>query len=176
MVWLQLVLEVARVSQGFMKGYRAFIPTRWSSQMTHLFVRLATIAMIALPVSQLIGQDCTHLEGQWQNELGSVLVIDQVLDNGSIAGEYRSSTGVDGKTFPLQGWVNNYQSEIAAPVSIAFSVRWSGYSSITSWSGTCDNNEDGPFIKTLWHLVRPDQEFEWERIIANSSTFTPLNK
>ena len=118
-----------------------------------------------------ISQDCDSLQGQWLNELGSVLVIDRVTDSHEIIGEYRSSTGVDGKIFPLLGWVNNTEGD--GPVSIAFSVRWEGYSSITSWTGSCDNDDEGPRIKVLWHLVRPEQEFEWERIIANSSVYRP---
>ncbi len=111
--------------------------------------------------------------GKWQNELGSLLVIDKINNDGSIKGEYRSSTGVDGKVFPLSGLVNNYQVSDTSVTSIAFSVRWEGYNSITSWTGSCDSDSDGPRIKTLWHLVRPEQEFEWERVIANSSTFRP---
>ena len=122
------------------------------------------------------GQDCTDLTGQWVNELGSVLVIEQTNPDGSIIGEYRSSTGVDGKVFPLQGWINNYGPDSEGPPSIAFSVRWEGYESITSWTGSCDADDTGPRIKTLWHLVRPNQEFEWERIIANSSVFRPLDQ
>jgi hypothetical protein len=78
---------------------------------------------------------------------------------------------MDGKVFPLLGWVNNTEGD--GPVSIAFSVRWEGYQSITSWTGSCDNDEDGPMMKVLWHLVRPEQEHAWERIIANSSVFRP---
>lgn len=133
-----------------------------------LFIAFALHGVIA------IGQSCDDLQGEWINELGSVLQVDSISIHGEIHGVYKSSTGVDGKTFPLIGWVNNYQTTENNPVSIAFSVRWEGYSSITSWTGSCDVDDKGPKIKTLWHLVRPEQEFEWERIISNSSTFRPL--
>ena len=129
--------------------------------------------MILLFCGIAYGQTCQNLEGKWENELGSLLVIEKIKSDGSIVGEYRSSTGVDGKVFPLVGWVNNYDGADNAVPSIAFSVRWEGYNSITSWTGSCDNDEEGPRIKTLWNLVRPEQEFEWERIISNSSTFRP---
>ena len=119
-------------------------------------------------------QDCSSLEGIWQNELGSALVIDKIAKDGKILGEYRSSTGVDGKVFPLVGWVNNYGESSKGVPSLSFSVRWEGYESITSWTGSCDADSEGPRIKTLWNLVRPEQEFEWERIISNSSTFRPF--
>ena len=134
---------------------------------------LLTFGAVALSL-MAISQDCSDLTGQWINELGSVLVIEAINTDGSIKGEYRSSTGVDGKIFPLQGWINNDGPGSGGPPSIAFSVRWEGYSSITSWTGSCDEYAEGPRIKTLWHLVRPNQEFEWERVIANSSTFRPL--
>ena len=140
-------------------------------------LRVRTVALIIgfylIASSGLTAQSCFQMEGKWQNELGSLLVIEKINKDGSILGEYRSSTGVDGKVFPLSGWVNNYQASDTSITSIAFSVRWEGYNSITSWTGSCDIDLEGPRIKTLWHLVRPEQEFEWERVIANSSVFRP---
>jgi len=76
------------------------------------------------------------MEGKWINELGSVLVIDRIQSDGEIVGNYASSTGVDGKIFPMQGWIN--ASEInPAEINVAFTVRWEGYGSITSWTGYC---------------------------------------
>ncbi|MDX1478316.1 MAG: avidin/streptavidin family protein [Saprospiraceae bacterium] len=121
-------------------------------------------------------QSCSDLQGIWENELGSRLVIAQVTTDHQLQGEYRSSSGVDGQTFPLIGWVNNRGPDAKGPVTISFSVRWEGYGSLTSWTGTCETDEDGASIKTLWHLVRPGPEFAWERIIANSSTFRPVQE
>ena len=122
------------------------------------------------------------IEGSWQNELGSIFDIDSISTEGFIFGKYKSSSGVDGRIFPLQGWVNhvdkgnvdNGKSEDDFSIAISFTVRWDGYGSITSWSGYYDKDENGPFIKTLWHLVRPSEEEPWERIITNSSTFWPV--
>ena len=50
-------------------------------------------------------------------------------------------------------------------------VRWDGYSSITSWTGSCATDDEGAYLKMLWHLVRPETDFVWERVIANSSVF-----
>ena len=116
------------------------------------------------------GQDCSSLNGTWVNELGSALIIDSIAQDGKIIGKYASSTGVDGKVFPLDGWVN-MNEEYPDEVNISFSVRWEGYGSITSWTGYCLDKEKGSEIKTLWHLVRSGKEFSWERIISNSSTF-----
>lgn len=116
------------------------------------------------------GQDCQNLNGTWVNELGSALVIDSIGDQGVIIGKYASSTGVDGKVFPMNG-VINYKDELKSEVNVHFSVRWEGYGSITSWTGYCYTDEKGTFIKTIWNLVRSGQEFDWERIITNSSLF-----
>ena len=115
-------------------------------------------------------QDCNHLKGRWVNELGSTLIIDEALDDGRIIGKYASSTGVDGKIFPLSGWINTSEDH-PDEINISFTVQWLGYGSITSWTGYCIENDDGPVIKTIWNLVRSGKEFDWERIITNSSIF-----
>ena len=112
------------------------------------------------------------LTGAWQNELGSILIIDSLSADDVIYGEYRSSSGVDGRIFSLQGWANQKEPEIS--MAISFTVHWGDYGSITSWTGFLDEDDDGPYIKTLWHLVRPNETELWERIITNSSTFRPL--
>lgn len=136
--------------------------------MVYKFVLSCFVVLLLFPHSLVVAQTCSALAGIWENELGSQLAIDSVGEDGSLYGEYRSSTGVDGKIFPLKGWVNNTDSQ---PVTMAFAVRWEGYGSITAWTGYCDTDAQGPHIRTMWHLVRPDTEFAWERIIANSSVF-----
>ena len=119
------------------------------------------------------------IKGSWQNELGSIFVIDSISSDGFIFGKYKSSSGVDGRIFPLQGWVNNLDNankNEKHSIAVAFTVRWDGYGSITSWSGYYDEDQNGPFIKTLWHLVRPNEKEAWERIITNSSTFRPFQE
>tara|TARA_B100000497_G_scaffold123387_1_gene155960 strand:+ start:1289 stop:1711 length:423 start_codon:yes stop_codon:yes gene_type:complete len=119
-------------------------------------------------------QNCKNLTGGWQNELGSILQIDSISNKGEILGVYKSSTGVDGKTFDLQGFLN-YSADHPDQKNLSFSVRWKGYGSITSWTGYCYQLENRDQIKTVWHLVRSGKEFDWERVITNSSTFKPLH-
>ncbi len=133
--------------------------------------------ILILTIHPGLSQDCDHLEGLWSNDLGSLLVIDSVSSDYRILGEYRSSTGVDGRVFPLQGWINQTDDYPDDEVrAISFSVRWEGYSSITSWTGYCDLDKDGVYIKTLWHLIRPEEDIPWERVLSNSSTFRPFIK
>lgn len=127
--------------------------------------------LLLLFAHQSNSQDCLKLRGQWVNELGSALIIEEVSQDGKIIGQYASSTGVDSKVFPLSGWMNRTE-ENPEEINIAFMVRWKGYGSITSWTGYCVEDQDGTRIKTVWNLVRSGKEYDWERIITNSSTFT----
>ena len=135
--------------------------------------KLLSIALFCFVSTTMFSQDCQNLKGEWKNELGSVLIIDDIYQTGKLAGRYASSTGVDGKNFPLSGWINTSEDH-PDEVNISFTVQWVGYGSITSWTGYCMENEDGPAIKTIWNLVRSGKEFDWERIITNSSTFKSL--
>lgn len=129
---------------------------------------LLIFALLSLPS---ISQNCTSLRGGWINELGSVLQIDSVTFDGQILGLYKSSSGVDGRIFPLQGWINS-SSDQPEEINITFSVIWGrDYGSITSWTGYCYAEGGKSKIKTIWHLVRSGKDFDWERIITNSSVF-----
>lgn len=139
--------------------------------MTKAFRSFSVV--LFLSISNIISAQ--SLIGSWQNELGSVLKVDSISANGFIFGAYHSSSGVDGKIFPLQGWMNKSEDDLS--LAVAFTVRWDGYGSITSWSGYyVDGDEAQPFIKTLWHLVRPGEKEQWERIITNSSTFVLMRE
>jgi hypothetical protein len=140
------------------------------SNFGQMGIRVKLILSIIILSWQLQAQDCSELKGQWVNELGSVLVVDETTNEGKILGHYASSTGVDGKVFPLEGWVNS-NADYPNEFNISFSVRWKGYGSITSWTGYCIEENGESKIKTIWNLVRSGKEYDWERIITNSSTF-----
>ncbi len=112
-----------------------------------------------------------HLVGVWQNDLGSQLLIDSVSVSGELCGSYRSLPSVEGKIFALQGYVNQDDEQSGGAIALSFAVRWEGFGSLTSWAGYVDADSSGCYIKTMWHLVRPQSEEPWERIITNSSTF-----
>jgi len=138
------------------------------------------ILILSLMMGNVIAQDSgkeeiIDLQGAWENELGSVFHIDSIATSGEIHGRYASSTGVDGKVFPMQGFIN-YTEENPTEINVSFTVRWEGYGSITSWTGYVYKLEGKEKIKTMWHLVRSGKEYDWERIITNSSTFTKLEE
>ena len=138
----------------------------------HLRHRFLSGLLLALTTPAWATPDCANPVGEWLNEGGSLLEITAVADGGRLEGRYHSSTGTDGSAFPMQGWFNRAQDD-PSMTSLAWSVRWEGYGSITSWTGACSLDDNGPHIKTMWHLVRPGQDYDWERVITNSSTFRP---
>ncbi|MEM7727679.1 MAG: avidin/streptavidin family protein [Pseudomonadota bacterium] len=128
--------------------------------------RFALVALLALTATAAQAQP---LDGVWVNEAGSAVEL-RVGEAGRLSGAYRTELGAPDadSRFPLTGWV---QGDV-----VAFSVRFTGFGSITSWSGQLSEDENGPFIRTLWHYTKdiPDeQEAEdlWKTINAGAATF-----
>lgn len=118
---------------------------------------------------------CDNPVGVWHNDLRSSLIIKSIdAKTGLVTGEYINGGSVT--AFPLTGWVNDKKPCTGkgcdhAPV-ISFSVRWGEYGSITAWVGTC-SDKDGPSIKTMWNLARPNSTEPWDHILTGSDTFIP---
>ena len=113
------------------------------------------------------------IEGVWVNERGSAVTFSQ--NNSLLSGYYNTQLGnPDPKSrFPLTGFIEGDQ--------LTFTVNFKGYGSLTSWTGQMSEDEDGPYIRTLWHLTRdvPDaaeNEDLWSSIIAGNATFRPSEK
>lgn len=118
---------------------------------------------------------CDNLKGKWKNQLGSELVIESIdKTTGKLQGKYRASSGAQG-TFPVVGWINSSQSSEGSNVNVvSFSVRWAGIGSITSWVGYCEKGNSGVRIFTIWNLVRPSSQFQWDHILTGSDDFRPV--
>lgn len=119
---------------------------------------------------------CNNMIGAWVNDQGSTLTIKSIDPSTSmIKGTYKSPSGTTGQAFNLTGWVNHSKPVKKANNfnTIAFSVQWGKYGSITSWTGYCLNKKNTPTIKTIWNLVRSNSQFDWDHILTNSDTFIP---
>jgi hypothetical protein len=119
---------------------------------------------------------CGNPVGVWRNQMGSEMRIASFNANtGAIQGQYRSNGGAPG-FHPLSGWVNSAPPVPGGnnAVTIAFSVRWNQVGSITAWTGTCSDSAAGAGLRTLWHLARPNSQFEWDHILAGADTFTSM--
>lgn len=157
-------------------------PTVGEGQVCNMTLRLThglglalTFAIISwsLPAS---AADCSKMVGEWKNQLGSTLDIQSVdASTGKVDGRYMTATGAGG-WFPLVGWVNEKPAGIGGhhvDKVIAFTVRWDAIGSITAWTGYCEMKGTVPTITTLWHLVRPNSDYEWDHVLTNSDVFTP---
>ncbi|MCK9397192.1 MAG: avidin/streptavidin family protein [Methylobacter sp.] len=92
----------------------------------------------------------------WKNELGSTAKI-TVDAKGNVTGKYTDGSG-SGATGPLVGFCNTN--------AITFTVAWTGFKTITSWTGTWNNKN----ITTLWYLV-DGASSKWNNTNAGTDTF-----
>jgi len=118
---------------------------------------------------------CHSIKGEWLNEQGSLLSFTKIdKSTGMITGFYKSSSGTEGNSYPLIGWLNHAAAQKGKHnvVSISFSVRWGNHGSITSWSGTCSIEDGKSKINAIWNLVRSNSDYSWDHILTNHVTFT----
>lgn len=134
---------------------------------------MRSVILAACTLAAASGANAHDLGGVWVNEAGSAVEL-RANEDGSLSGQYRTELGApdSGDSFPLTGWVNGD--------ALAFSVRFDGFGSITSWSGQLSEDENGPFIRTLWHYTKdiPDEdepENLWKTINAGAATFRPAD-
>lgn len=130
--------------------------------------------ILLLTACQSAPAHANDLDGLWINEAGSAVEI-TVEEDGSLTGAYRTELGApDAEArFPLIGWA---QGDV-----IAFSVSFTGFGSITSWSGQLSEDADGPYIRTLWHYTKdiPDAEEAddlWRTVNTGFAVFRPANQ
>jgi hypothetical protein len=109
--------------------------------------------------------------GNWVNERGSVMILEQDADR--ISGRYITRLGHDavtGSGHPVVGFANG--------TTVGFVVGWPAANSVTSWAGRLEiDAEGGATLHTVWHLVRaatgePPRALQvWESFLTNSSVF-----
>ncbi len=114
-------------------------------------------------------QDNSKLfDGQWINDRNSAVKFTE--SGGLLSGHYQTALGQPDKSkrFPLTGFVQGDQ--------ITFTVNFKSYGSMTSWTGQLSEDENGPYIRTLWHLTRDVEDAAenddlWKSITAGASEF-----
>ena len=104
--------------------------------------------------------------GTWLNELGSKMELEQ--DGPSVTGSYWSS--VSEEENPADGVVVGF----ADANLISFVVRWLGSEALTAWVGLFEDDNHGPRLSTLWHMVQvvSSPVDDWEAIHAGADVFT----
>lgn len=122
------------------------------------------MAALCLPVEWASAQS-PAVTGTWVNDHGSVLVIQSVGSDGSVAGTYANNAPgykCAGVAFPIVGWMDGTR--------ISYTVRWKNASvdcaSITSWTGYFNGDRLG----VEWVLVY--EEDGAPRLRAGSDSYT----
>jgi hypothetical protein len=89
-------------------------------------------------------RSASPVEGTWANDRGSTITLK--LDGSRISGSYRTAVGNPSAAdlFEVIGVANGDL--------VSFCVAWTGFNSLTSWTGRYDPSTDT--IHTLWHLAR----------------------
>lgn len=128
------------------------------------------IFIAAITSSGCATASAEDVSGTWVNERGSAVTFTE--NNGLLSGYYNTQLGnPDPKSkFPLTGFIEGDQ--------VTFTVNFKGFGSLTSWTGQISQDDQGSFIRTLWHLTRdvPDAEEDedmWSSVIAGSAKFRP---
>lgn len=122
------------------------------------------------------GSGAMEFRGRWQNERGSILVIDDIDHRGRITGSYRTMVGSpDGdEAFEVTGFV--------ADELISLTANFGHYGSLTSWVG--QYIAESGIIRTMWLLTKstrdPDRpaggDHFWEAVLTGASSFMRLNE
>jgi hypothetical protein len=123
---------------------------------TLIAVLLFAVAMEEASAAVTCNMQASGTTAKWKNELGSIANI-KVDSSGSVTGTYTDGSG-SGATGPLVGFCNDN--------AITFTVAWTGFKTITSWSGTWNNKS----ITTLWYLV-DGASSAWNNTNAGTDTF-----
>jgi hypothetical protein len=124
--------------------------------------------MASCAQAQPVNSDNDLFSGQWKNDRDSAVTLE--VKNGLLSGYYQTALGQPDKSkkFPVTGFVEGDQ--------ITFTVNFKGYGSITSWTGQLTEDQDGPYIRTLWHLTRDVEDNKenddlWKSITSGASEF-----
>lgn len=134
-----------------------------------MFRLLALATLCLLGCTSAAANEVT-VAGVWVNERGSAVTFTET--DGLLSGHYNTQLGNPdpASRFPVTGFIEGDQ--------LTFTVNFKGYGSLTSWTGQMSEDEQGVYIRTLWHLTRdvPDADEEadmWSSIIAGNATFRP---
>ncbi|MBL6986303.1 MAG: autotransporter [Methylobacter sp.] len=132
--------------------------------MNKFYTGMAAILLLGVAMSEASAASVTcamqasSTTVTWKNELGSTAKI-KVDSSGNVTGTYKDGSG-SGATGPLVGFCNQN--------GIAFTVGWTGLSTITSWTGTYDSSTKK--ITTLWYLVNGASS-AWNNTNAGTDRF-----
>jgi len=109
-----------------------------------------------------------HLGGSWENQLGSVLNLEDD-GAGGLGGFYQSATGATtGASYPVRGFYNLSDSRPCRV--IGFVVDWGVHHALTAWSGRYYPETDS--IHATWLMTTSTTgEDEWRSTLVGQDLF-----
>jgi Avidin family len=117
----------------------------------------------------MIGTTGTEvLQGSWENELGSVLVLKDD-GRGTLRGSYRTATEPNGQVeYRVRG---SYDvTAVGTCKVIGFVVDWGSHHALTAWSGRYDPRDET--IRATWLMTtESDEQDEWRSTFVGHDTF-----
>ncbi|XP_048411166.1 avidin [Stegostoma tigrinum] len=132
--------------------------------------------LVAFLAPAILARDC-NVTGFWQNELGSVLNLNEI-ENYELRGQFltaveaaKGAAGSEGRA-RVVGIKNNGKEP-----TFSLSTAWAG-GSITSWVGQCLMLDDGQqILKTTWLLRSPASSLleDWKSTRIGQDTFRPVS-
>ncbi|KGL75841.1 Avidin, partial [Tinamus guttatus] len=94
-----------------------------------------------------------NLTGNWTNDLGSNMTINELNSKGEFNGSYHTAvkaTNNEIKVSPLQGY--QHVKDQCKNATFGFTVNWNFSDSITVFTGQCFVNNSKEVLKTMWLL------------------------
>jgi hypothetical protein len=109
------------------------------------------------------------IDGNWYNELGSLLTISS--SGTTISGTYQTAVGDAQGIYDLTGYIN-----ADANPSVGWVVLWSNdygdSNSLTTWAGQYYDNEGEEVIITMWLLRNEEaQSQNWSSTLVGEDVF-----
>ncbi|XP_030825324.1 avidin-related protein 4/5-like [Camarhynchus parvulus] len=128
---------------------------------------------LALGAHGLAVKKC-NLTGQWWNDLGSNMTIDEVKKNGDFTGKYLTAVSGSTSNITASPMVGSQQLANLSQPTFGFTVHWSFTDSITVFTGQCFVDEYGKeVLKTMWLLRSRVENIknDWKATRVGYNTF-----
>ncbi|XP_054139365.1 avidin-like [Melozone crissalis] len=135
---------------------------------------LLLVLFLALGAHGLQATQQCKLTGQWQNDLGSNMTIDEVKENGDFTGRYLTKVKSSPEEIKESPLVGSQQLPYWSQPTFGFTVHWNFTNTITVFTGQCFVDANGKeVLKTMWLLrshVRSRTD-DWKATLVGYNIF-----
>ncbi|KAG6920678.1 avidin [Chelydra serpentina] len=117
------------------------------------------------------------LTGLWGNELGSKMQIQQVNEDGSFSGQYRTAVSLAPRPVRPASLNGSQHFDEGGQPTFGFTVNWKSFSdSTTVFTGQCFVDDNGKeILETMWLLREKAKAPQgWEATRVGTNVFTRI--